>query len=87
MLRLVRLARRRRAPGFPPPDLGRVRRPRRCLFEIASPPVSSSEVRARIAAGEPIDGLVPPAVARAIEEHGLYRGYTDARTPRTRRRH
>jgi nicotinic acid mononucleotide adenylyltransferase len=43
-------------------------------FELASPPVSSSEVRERIAQGEPIEGLVPPAVAAAIDEDGLYRG-------------
>ena len=43
------------------------------VFELASPDVSSSEVRKRIAAGETIDDLVPPAVARLIEELGLYR--------------
>jgi len=43
------------------------------FFEIEPVVVSSSEVRARVAAGEPIDGLVPPAVARAIRECGLYR--------------
>jgi len=35
--------------------------------------VSSSLVRARVAAGESIDGLVAPAVAAYIAEHGLYR--------------
>jgi nicotinic acid mononucleotide adenylyltransferase len=30
-------------------------------------------VRRRIKAGEPIDDLVPPEVARLIEELGLYR--------------
>lgn len=34
--------------------------------------VSSSRVRARVAAGEPIVGLVPAAVARYIQEHRLY---------------
>ncbi len=34
--------------------------------------VSSSEVRARLAAGQPIDGLVPPAVVREIAARGLY---------------
>jgi nicotinic acid mononucleotide adenylyltransferase len=42
-------------------------------FELASPEVSSSEVRDRVVAGEPIDDLVPPAVARLIEREGLYR--------------
>jgi nicotinate-nucleotide adenylyltransferase len=36
--------------------------------------VSSSEVRRRIAAGEPIDYLVPPGVASLLEERLLYRG-------------
>ncbi len=35
--------------------------------------VSSTELRRRIAAGESIAGLVPDAVARYIEQHGLYR--------------
>jgi len=34
--------------------------------------VSSSEVRDRLAAGEPVDDLVPPAVIRCIRRHGLY---------------
>jgi nicotinic acid mononucleotide adenylyltransferase len=36
-------------------------------------PVSAREIRARLARGEPIDGLVPAVVARAIAENGLYR--------------
>ena len=35
--------------------------------------LSSSDVRAAIAAGISIDGLVPPAVSRYIEENHLYR--------------
>ena len=34
--------------------------------------VSSSEVRRRVAAGEPIDELVPAAVAEYIAQRGLY---------------
>ncbi len=34
--------------------------------------ISSSELRARLAEGRPIHGLVPPAVVRAIAELGLY---------------
>jgi nicotinic acid mononucleotide adenylyltransferase len=30
-------------------------------------------LRARAAAGESLEGLVPPAVAREIERRGLYR--------------
>jgi nicotinic acid mononucleotide adenylyltransferase len=40
-------------------------------------------VRERIARAEPVDELVPAAVAHAIEEHGLYRGYTDGDPKRT----
>jgi nicotinic acid mononucleotide adenylyltransferase len=46
-------------------------------FELDSPLVSSSAVRERVARGEPLDGLVPPAVACAIAGHRLYRGYTE----------
>jgi nicotinic acid mononucleotide adenylyltransferase len=35
--------------------------------------ISSSEIRARVARGEPIDGLVLPSVADAIARLGLYR--------------
>lgn len=34
--------------------------------------ISSTEIRSLVAAGEPIDGLVPAAVAGYIEAHGLY---------------
>ncbi len=42
------------------------------VFDIPALDVSSSEVRRRVAVGEPIDDLVPPAVARVIEETGVY---------------
>jgi nicotinate-nucleotide adenylyltransferase len=35
-------------------------------------PISASEIRARLARGEDIAGLVPPAVASYIERHRLY---------------
>ena len=65
-------------PGFPRPALDavldRLARPERVLFfEIEPNPAASTDVRARAAAGESLDGLVPPAVARLIEERGLYR--------------
>lgn len=44
-------------------------------FERLSIPrldVSSTEVRERIGSGRPIDGLVPPAVVRAIQQRSLY---------------
>jgi nicotinate-nucleotide adenylyltransferase len=34
--------------------------------------VSSTDLRERLAAGRPIDGLVPPAAVRAIRDRGLY---------------
>ena len=43
------------------------------FFEIEPNPAASTDVRARVAAGEPLDGLVPAAVAQLIEERGLYR--------------
>ncbi len=65
-------------PGFPQQDLDRVLeqigRPERVLFfEIEPNPAASTAVRARVAAGEPLDGLVPDAVARLVAERGLYR--------------
>jgi nicotinic acid mononucleotide adenylyltransferase len=36
-------------------------------------PVSSTEIRERVARGEALDGLVPEAVADAIDRLGLYR--------------
>jgi nicotinate-nucleotide adenylyltransferase len=65
-------------PGFPQEELeavlAQLDRPDRVLFfEIEPNPAASTGVRARIAAGEPLDGLVPPAVAQLIEERGLYR--------------
>jgi nicotinate-nucleotide adenylyltransferase len=75
VLELARLAVATR-PGYPLPqaDSG----DRVLFFEIEPVPVSSREIRERIARGEPIDGLVPRAVAAAIADEGLYRGYTDA---------
>lgn len=58
--------------GYEMPDLAR-HRDRIVPFELASPEVSSTEVRERVAAGERIEDLVPPAVAQVIEELGLYR--------------
>lgn len=54
--------------------LGRLVRPDRvAFFEIEPLPVSSSDIRARIAAGEPIAGLVPAAVEAEIARRELYR--------------
>jgi nicotinate-nucleotide adenylyltransferase len=65
-------------PGFPRESLDGILRelsaPERIeFFEIQPVPVSSRDIRDRVARGEPIDGLVPPAVAELIESVGLYR--------------
>ena len=49
------------------------------FFDMPRLDVSSSDVRARVAAGRPIDDLVPPAVAAYIDEHQLYRTAVTAR--------
>lgn len=43
------------------------------LLEAATPPLSSSQVRARLQAGQPVADLLPPGVAAYIAEHRLYR--------------
>lgn len=54
--------------------IGSLSRPGRVeLFPITPRGVSSSEVRERVAAGLPIDDLVPLAVAAEIDRLGLYR--------------
>ncbi len=64
--------------GEPTPDLSALRelsaseRPP-MVVEMPLVEVSSSEVRRRIAASEPIDGLVPESVANYIADRGLYR--------------
>lgn len=51
-----------------------VARPDRVLFfDIEPNPAASHDIRALAAAGEPLEGLVPAAVARLIAERGLYR--------------
>lgn len=42
------------------------------FFEIEPTPVASREIRILAAEGEPLGGLVPPAVERLIRERGLY---------------
>jgi nicotinate-nucleotide adenylyltransferase len=65
-------------PGYPPKAfdgvLTQLEQPERVeFFEIPEVDISSSDVRRRIRAGEPIEGLVPDAVALEIESAGLYR--------------
>jgi nicotinate-nucleotide adenylyltransferase len=83
VLRLTRLGVATR-PGFPRERLERVlaqlEEPQRVLFfEIEPTPLSSRELRARIAAGEDVAADVPPAVGAMIHAEGLYlptSGYT-----------
>jgi len=56
-------------PGYAPATAS----PRIQIFELEPHPVSSSEIRRRAASGEPLDGLVTPAVAQYIAGHRLYR--------------
>jgi len=65
-------------PGYPSSPLeealAKLERPDRVeFFEIPALPISSTDIRARVARGEPVDELVPEAVAREIDRSGLYR--------------
>jgi nicotinate-nucleotide adenylyltransferase len=71
ILELVRLAVGTRS-GYPPPDLTRYG-DRIVSFQLPSPAVSSTDVRARLDAGDPVDDLVPPGVAELIRREHLYR--------------
>lgn len=64
---VVGVARPGHALKVPAPFAGRIT----CL-EIPAVDISSHVIRQRVAAGESIDGLVPPAVADYIRSHGLY---------------
>ena len=55
-------------PPLLPGHEGRVR-----FFTIDSPPIASSDLRARARRGEPLDGFVPAPVAAEVERRGLYR--------------
>ncbi len=75
-------------PGFPADQLAAavaaLPRPERAiLFELEPLPISSRDLRARAARGEPLDGLVPPAVADEISRLGLYRAGRIAATADT----
>ena len=77
VLELARLAVATR-PGYLPERLEAVLRElehqeRVLFFDLEPNPAASRDVRALAAAGEPLDGLVPAAVAALIEQRGLYR--------------
>ena len=75
VLELVRLAVARR-PGVSDAALeaalGRFPVGRVVVFDMPAMPVSSTDVRRRVARGESIAGLVPDEVAKAISRLGLY---------------
>ena len=79
--RILDLARIAVAPraGFAPPDaatIARIAGPRADRVDVIGGPevdVSASAIRRAVARGEPIGGLVPPAVAEVIARHRLYR--------------
>ena len=65
-------------PGYPRERLegvlSELAQPERVeFFEIEPLPISSRDVRDRVARGEPIDEVVPPAAAELIASLGLYR--------------
>ena len=56
------------------PVLERLDRPDRvAFFDIPELPISGTEIRARASRGEPVDELVPPAVAAEMDRLSLYR--------------
>jgi nicotinate-nucleotide adenylyltransferase len=72
--RLPRLADRMREAGAEPP--GAIQSASPCIFLVpaATPDVSSTAVRERVAEGRPLADLVPPEVERHIRRHRLYAG-------------
>lgn len=53
------------------------------LVDAATADISSTEVRRRVAAGEPLDGRVPAAVERHVRRHDLYRSAAAAQAAAT----
>lgn len=72
LLGLVTLAVANRPGPMPPVNPEVLRFPHR-VVPLPMLDISATEVRARVAAGLPIDSMVPPAVARYIETNRLYR--------------
>ncbi len=76
--RLPHLAGRMCEVGTEPPGEDRSSSPCIFLVHADTPDVSSTEIRARAAAGQPLAGLVPPEVERHIRRHRLYAPISDA---------
>ena len=66
-------------PAVPPVDPQVAMTPHR-IVSLPMMTESSTDIRTLIAAGQPIDALVPPAVADYIERHHLYRPEAGATT-------
>ena len=66
--RLPALAPRMAAPA----DVGARATASIFLIDALTADVSATAIRRRVASGEPITGLVPPAVRQHIEQHALY---------------
>jgi nicotinate-nucleotide adenylyltransferase len=65
-------ARARPVTAAEPFDASRLPPGLREPVELPPMPVSSTEIRQRAGAGEDVSHLVPPAVARYIDQHHLY---------------
>jgi nicotinate-nucleotide adenylyltransferase len=72
LLGLVTLAVANRPGPMPPVNAEVLRTPHR-VVPLPMLDISATDIRARVARGLPIDALVPPAVARYIQQHSLYR--------------
>ncbi len=72
LLGLVTLAVANR-PGFMPEVNAEVLRKPHRVVPLPMLDISATDIRTRVARGLPIDSLVPPAVARYIKTHALYR--------------
>jgi nicotinate-nucleotide adenylyltransferase len=81
MVTLAVVGRNGHEPLASPPVLAN--KPR--MERLWMPPMaeSSTEIRQRLARGEAVDAMVPDAVARYIDRHGLYRWDGIANAPRT----
>lgn len=65
-------------PGVTPEPHPDVRKVEHQMVPLPMMDISSTAIRARVARGEGVTDLVPPAVARYIDQNDLYRG-----TPRS----
>jgi nicotinate-nucleotide adenylyltransferase len=59
-------------PGAPPVTDARLQGLAPRILPLPAVDIAASTLRQRVARGQSIDGLVPPAVARYIDQHALY---------------